>query len=199
MPLARIESPSGGFLQIHPAADRDERTLVAGGDQLLCETGGVGTQQTLYARSLNLLSGTGGTDNSASMGARKQVITVDGDVNLIGGASAGIFGGAAIIYLVGRLCMLLINVKAPPQSLDAPSQVQLPPMKPGTPGEMVDWGSTKAVGADLFGPGLFVFEAISILLLIAVVGAIAIARHIHEDPHAAEPASGSGPQPGANP
>ena len=39
-----------------------------------------------------------------------------------------------------------------------------------------DWGSTKAVGNDLFGPGLFPFEAISILLLVAVVGAIAIAR-----------------------
>jgi NADH-quinone oxidoreductase subunit J len=95
-----------------------------------------------------------------------------------------VIGGAAIIYLVGRLCMLLIHVKAPPQSLESPGQIQLPAMKPGTPGELVDWGSTKAVGADLFGPGLFPFEAISILLLIAVVGAIAIARHLHEDPHA---------------
>ena len=98
-----------------------------------------------------------------------------------------VIGGAAIIYLVGRLCMLLIHVKVPgPQSLESPGQVQLPPMHPGTPGDMVDWGSTKAVGADLFGQGLFPFEAISILLLIAVVGAIAIARHLHEDPHAAE-------------
>jgi NADH-quinone oxidoreductase subunit J len=105
-----------------------------------------------------------------------------------------VIGAAAIIYLVGRLCMLLVRVKAPPQSLDAPTQVQLPPIKPGTPGEMVDWGSTKAVGADLFGPGLFVFESISILLLIAVVGAIAIARHVSDDPHASET-----PQSGGNP
>jgi NADH-quinone oxidoreductase subunit J len=104
-----------------------------------------------------------------------------------------VIGGAAIIYLVGRLCMLLIHVKAPPQSLDAPAAVQLPQIK-GAPAEMVDWGSTKAVGADLFGPGLFVFESISILLLIAVVGAIAIARHVSEDPHASET-----PQAGGNP
>ena len=40
-----------------------------------------------------------------------------------------------------------------------------------------EWGSVRAVGTDLFGPGVFPFEAISILLLVAVVGAIAIARH----------------------
>ena len=57
---------------------------------------------------------------------------------------------------------------------------------PPVPGALVDWGSTKAVGYDLFGPGLFPFEAISILLLIAVVGAIAIARPVSEDPHAGE-------------
>jgi hypothetical protein len=45
--------------------------------------------------------------------------------------------------------------------------------------EHYDWGSITAVGTNLFGPGLFPFEAISILLLIAVVGAIAIARPIH--------------------
>jgi hypothetical protein len=76
--------------------------------------------------------------------------------------------------------------------MNAPAAIQLPPLKPGltgqplVPGELVDWGSTKAVGADLFGPGLFPFEAISILLLIAVVGAIAIARPVSEDPHAGE-------------
>jgi NADH-quinone oxidoreductase subunit J len=95
-----------------------------------------------------------------------------------------VIGGAAIVYLVGRLCMLLIHVQAPAGSLDAPQAIALPPMKPGTAPTLVDWGSTKAVGADLFGQGLFPFEAISILLLIAVVGAIAIARHVHEDPHA---------------
>jgi NADH-quinone oxidoreductase subunit J len=99
-----------------------------------------------------------------------------------------VIGGAAILYLVGRLAMLLVNVKPPNEAIAkaAPAQIALPPLRPGAPGELVDWGSTKAVGADLFGPGLFPFEAISILLLVAVVGAIAIARHISDDPHASE-------------
>ncbi len=97
-------------------------------------------------------------------------------------------GGAAILYLVYRLVMLLINVRMPNEAvaLNSPAPVALPSIKPGMPGEMVDWGSTKAVGMDLFGPGLFPFEAISILLLVAVVGAIAIARPISDDPHAGE-------------
>ena len=87
-------------------------------------------------------------------------------------------GGVAILYLVYRLVMLLIHVKMPNEmiALGAPDAIQLPAIKPGMAGEMVAWGSTKAVGADLFGPGIFPFEAISILLLVAVVGAIAIAR-----------------------
>ena len=39
-----------------------------------------------------------------------------------------------------------------------------------------DWGSTRALGYTLFGDYLFPFEAVSILLLIAVVGALAVAR-----------------------
>jgi NADH-quinone oxidoreductase subunit J len=108
-------------------------------------------------------------------------------------------GGAAILYLVYRLVMLLISVKVPNEmiAMNAPDAIQLPPIKPGIAGEMVDWGSTKAVGADLFGPGLFPFEAISILLLVAVVGALAIARPVSSDsgdPHAGEaPPSGGLP------
>jgi NADH-quinone oxidoreductase subunit J len=112
------------------------------------------------------------------------------------GRAGQVIGGAAILYVVYRLVMLLVSVKLPNQSvaLNAPGPVALPPIKPGTPGEMVDWGSTKAVGGDLFGPGLFAFEAISILLLIAVVGAIAIARPLKDDPHAGEaPPSGGLP------
>jgi NADH-quinone oxidoreductase subunit J len=105
-------------------------------------------------------------------------------------------GGAAILYLVYRLVMLLVNVRLPDEAvaLGSPAAIQLPPIKPGIPGEAVDWGSTKAVGADLFGPGLFAFEAISILLLIAVVGAIAISRPSKDDLHAGEtPKSGDLP------
>ncbi|MGN6106448.1 MAG: NADH-quinone oxidoreductase subunit J family protein, partial [Kofleriaceae bacterium] len=53
-------------------------------------------------------------------------------------------------------------------------------MYPGAT-EAISWGGVKSVGLDLFGPGLFPFEAISILRLVAVVGAIAIARPLHED------------------
>ena len=83
-----------------------------------------------------------------------------------------VLGGVAILYLVGRLVMILFDVKpASPAAYAAPALTA----------QGHEWGSTRAVGTDLFGPGLFPFEAISILLLVAVVGAIAIARPLHED------------------
>jgi NADH-quinone oxidoreductase subunit J len=112
------------------------------------------------------------------------------------GRAGQALGAVAILYLVYRLAMLLIHVTVPNAgvAMNAPQPVALPPLVPGSPGELVDWGSTKAVGADLFGPGLFPFEAISILLLIAVVGAIAIARPVSDDPHAGEaPDAGGAP------
>ncbi|HVK86224.1 MAG TPA: NADH-quinone oxidoreductase subunit J [Kofleriaceae bacterium] len=84
-----------------------------------------------------------------------------------------VLGGVAILYLVGRLVMLLMKVQAPNPTTAFNA--------PGPTPEGHGWGSVRAVGTDLFGPGLFVFEAVSILLLIAVVGAIAIARPLHED------------------
>jgi len=116
-------------------------------------------------------------------------------------------GVAAMLYLVFRLAVLLIDVKAPEQAMGppAPVLVTVPARAPdgscdpsrceaaggkcatvATNQPQVcrvshDWGSVRAVGSDLFGPGVFPFEAISILLLVAVVGAIAIARPLHED------------------
>jgi len=87
-----------------------------------------------------------------------------------------VVGGAAMVYLVGRLVMTLIDVQAPEAAMAPPAPITVP----GTAIQH-DWGSVKAVGTDLFGPGLFPFEAISILLLVAVVGAIAIAGPRHED------------------
>ncbi len=89
------------------------------------------------------------------------------------GRAGQVIGGLAIVYLVGRLVMMLMKVQPP-----NPAIANAAPM-PTPQGH--DWGSVRAVGTDLFGPGLFVFEAISILLLIAVVGAIAVARPLHED------------------
>jgi NADH-quinone oxidoreductase subunit J len=97
------------------------------------------------------------------------------------GRAGGAIGALAICYLVFRLVMLLVNVKPPTSAVDAPMQVTLPALGPGQAAEKVDWGSVKAVGNDLFGPGLFPFEAISILLLVGVVGAIAIARPLGKD------------------
>ena len=102
------------------------------------------------------------------------------------GRAGQVIGGVAILYLVGRLVMMLMKVQPP-----NPAQAQAAPLP--TP-EGHDWGSVRAVGTDLFGPGLFVFESISILLLIAVVGAIAVARPLHEDQDNAGEPSEAGPK-----
>ena len=80
-------------------------------------------------------------------------------------------GALAIVYLVARLAILLWHVKVPAAALAAPA-----PVGP----DQYPWGGVNAVGNELFNGGLFPFESISILLLIAVVGAIAIARPLEE-------------------
>jgi NADH-quinone oxidoreductase subunit J len=80
-------------------------------------------------------------------------------------------GAVAILYLVYRLVMLLVHVRMPNPQIALPGPAQVAGH---------DWGSVSAVGTDLFNGGLFPFEAISILLLVAVVGAIAIAKPLHE-------------------
>jgi NADH-quinone oxidoreductase subunit J len=92
-----------------------------------------------------------------------------------------VIAGVAILYLVGRLIMMLWKV-VPPNAAKAIAA-------PGITAQGHEWGTVKAVGTDLFGPGLFPFEAISITLLVAVVGAIAIARPLHEDEPVTEPVS----------
>jgi NADH-quinone oxidoreductase subunit J len=107
------------------------------------------------------------------------------------GRAGQALGGVAILYLVGRLIMMLTHVE--PVNVEVamnapqPAPAQCIEWQRADSGgltcaqsERPDWGSIKAVGADLFGPGLFPFEAISILLLVAVVGAIAIARPLRE-------------------
>jgi NADH-quinone oxidoreductase subunit J len=98
------------------------------------------------------------------------------------GRAGQVLGVLAIVYLVVRLILILWRVEPPTTAMAAP----LP-----TP-EGYDWGSIKAVGTDLFGPGLFPFEAISILLLVAVVGAIAIARPLHAEDDAPAKARSEG-------
>jgi NADH-quinone oxidoreductase subunit J len=109
------------------------------------------------------------------------------------GRAGQIIGGLSIVYLVARLASVLMSVVPPDKvkALAAPAAVTLAPYGT-TPAEAVGWGTVKAVGNDLFSQGLFPFEAISILLLVAVVGAIAIARPLH-------PNDGTDADPGTHP
>jgi NADH-quinone oxidoreductase subunit J len=83
---------------------------------------------------------------------------------------------SAMAYLFARMAGVLWSV-VPPDPVGA----ALAPRPVRFHGDVYDWGSTAAVGKELFTDGLFPFEAISILLLIAVVGAIAIARPLKND------------------
>ncbi len=75
--------------------------------------------------------------------------------------------GLALAYLFWRLASVLIDVE--PQRVTAN-------LAPGPTVTGDDFGSVAAVGKVLFGDYLFPFEAVSIVLLVAVVGAIMIAR-----------------------
>jgi NADH-quinone oxidoreductase subunit J len=96
--------------------------------------------------------------------------------------------GLAMAYLVFRLGSVLVSVDT------TVTAAQL--AAPAATAQGYDWGSTAAVGWNLFNDYLFPFEAVSILLLLAVVGAIAIARPLKEDdgevPAAAPDGSGDG-------
>jgi NADH-quinone oxidoreductase subunit J len=97
------------------------------------------------------------------------------------GRAGQALGALAILYLVVRLVMMLVHIEPPnPETaMAAPQGVAVcTAWKDNScvKSERLDWGSVGAVGTDLFNAGLFPFEAISILLLVAVVGAIAIAR-----------------------
>lgn len=102
---------------------------------------------------------------------------------------------AGMAYMLLRLMMVVWKVTPPNPGVakNAPAAVNI---GVGSTPELVDWGSTKAVGASLFTNYLFLFEAISILLLIAVVGAIAIARPL--DPDIESPGDGEGGGGGAD-
>ncbi|MCG8425074.1 MAG: NADH-quinone oxidoreductase subunit J [Proteobacteria bacterium] len=89
----------------------------------------------------------------------------------------------ALAYLLARLFMVLWGVEPLPGSLLAISATSdtTTPAAPGAIVDGADWGSTRGVGRALFTSYLFPFEAVSLVLLIAVVGAVAVARP-HERP-----------------
>lgn len=107
------------------------------------------------------------------------------------GRAGQAIGALAILYLMGRVVMMLWQVK--PQN---PVASMLEPGPIVVNGVKHEWGGVKAVGTELFGPGLFPFEAISILLLVAVVGAIAIAGPLTTSDH--EKTVGRDPEPKAH-
>jgi NADH-quinone oxidoreductase subunit J len=104
---------------------------------------------------------------------------------LLGKALAGL----AILYLVVRLSGVLWGVKDTPHAVVAAPRPQSDQIaQVGTlenPSQAIlredDWGSTRAVGKALFRDYLFPFEAVSLVLLVAVVGGIALSRP-HREP-----------------
>ena len=103
------------------------------------------------------------------------------------GRAGQVVGGLGILYLVARLVMMLVQVQPPNPAIAMAAPPPLPEHCVAWQGnacvktDRYDWGSVGAVGSDLFAAGLFPFEAISILLLLSVVGAIAIARPLHQE------------------
>jgi NADH-quinone oxidoreductase subunit J len=100
------------------------------------------------------------------------------------GKAGKIVAGVAMAYLLYRLATVLISVDRTVVN----SQLAPPPAT----AQGYDWGSTAAVGWNLFTEYLFPFEAVSILLLVAVVGSIAIARPLKDDDGEQLPAEPTG-------
>lgn len=102
----------------------------------------------------------------------------------LSGRVGKVLAGLAMAYLVFRIGSVLIDV---------PAHVTMAQnAAPARTAAGDDWGSTAAVGMNLFNDYLFPFEAVSLTLLIAVVGALAIARPLKDDEPAAEAATTGG-------
>lgn len=76
-----------------------------------------------------------------------------------GSAPAWVIAGVIGLFLVARLARLLRQGQ--PAELPQPSE---------------DFGTIQAIGAQLFGPYVLPFELTSVLLLIAIIGAVILAR-----------------------
>jgi NADH-quinone oxidoreductase subunit J len=117
---------------------------------------------------------------------------------LLGKALAGL----ALLYLLVRVSGVLWGVKDTPHAAVAgPRPQAVDTTRVGVlehPSQSLqrvdDWGSTRSVGKALFRDYLFPFEAVSLVLLVAVVGGIALSR-----PHRAEREEKPDPGAGATP
>ncbi len=114
---------------------------------------------------------------------------------LLGKALAGL----AILYMLVRVSGVLWDVKDTPHAVVAAPKPQIVDttktgvlQTPRQASERVDdWGSTRAVGKALFRDYLFPFEAVSLVLLVAVVGGIALSRPHREKDEADGEADGA--------
>jgi NADH-quinone oxidoreductase subunit J len=92
------------------------------------------------------------------------------ELGLLRGTGTKVVGIAAMIWLLYRVVHVLVS-----------PEVRRPSAAPEV------FGSVTSVGKQLFGDYLFPFEAISILLLVAIVGAVAVSRRrasVDEEPAA---------------
>jgi NADH-quinone oxidoreductase subunit J len=88
----------------------------------------------------------------------------------------------SMAYLLFRLGQILWAVKD-----SAAARIAAP----GATVEGFEFGSTKSIGSVLFGDYLFPFEAVSVVLLVAVVGALSIARPSKDPAASADAEAGS--------
>jgi NADH-quinone oxidoreductase subunit J len=87
--------------------------------------------------------------------------------------------GGALVYFLVRLVSVLWTVKGTMAE------------KPWRAGEFAAYGTTKAVGQQLFTSYLFPFEAISVALLIAILGAVVLAHPDHPAAQNENPGEGA--------
>ena len=99
-----------------------------------------------------------------------------------------------IAYLLWRMALVLWNVPVSPDMVMPPPDVMV---SYGTVEKPVGFGTTQAIGDSLFHEYLFPFEAVSLVLLIAVIGALAVARPHEKQPGAAVPSTDVPLNPGA--
>jgi NADH:ubiquinone oxidoreductase subunit 6 (subunit J) len=90
------------------------------------------------------------------------------------------------------MSLVLWHVPVTPDMVLPPPDVMI---SYGTVEQPAGFGTTKAIGDSLFHEYLFPFEAVSLVLLIAVIGALAVARPHEKQPGAT---SASGPAPAAS-
>ena len=88
-------------------------------------------------------------------------------------ARQGLVTRAAGVLAAGYLFYRVAWLVSHERSMPLLAATATPPVK--------DFGTVSAVGALLFSDFLFPFEAISLLLLVAVIGGVMLTRHVRED------------------